>query len=490
MKKILITFIGNNDCRLGEGKGGPILDILSQRDFDVLHLLHNQDSYLQYCSEILVYCQKKHPHLTVRYQDAKASNPSDYNLVYPAMVAAVKAVLEEEGEKDAEYTISVTSGTPVMHACWLFMVQGGIIKARLVQSSLQEGVKDIDLSLDDFPQITSPSLAKVKLTQTTRENKLLRQQALEGLSEMIGEDKGVIDAKKQIVRLAEYDVPVFLSGESGTGKEVAAKLLHYKSSRAQGPLVAVNCGAISPNLFESEFFGHKKGAFTGSVVDHEGFFSQADKGTLFLDEIGDLPLEMQVKLLRVIETGTFRPVGGREKKADARLVTASNKDLGAMIAAGSFREDLFYRVVQTEIALPPLRQRGTDIVLLARYFLEEFSARNGRSKLFSPAAEKKLLGHSYPGNVRELQSIVRKAYINCLGNEIEPGDMALPDMYRSELRVEIPDVGTDLMNKVIPAYILAALGKTRGNAAAAARLLGMEPHAFRARLRKMKESVN
>jgi len=323
MKKILITFIGNNDCLLREGKEGAIISILKQRAFDLLYILYNDNRYLQHASDILLYCRKKFPNLTVRYQEAESLNPIDYNVVYPSMVSAIKSIIKEEGTKDVEYTISLTSGTPTMHSCWILIVMGGIIDAKLIQSSREEGIQDVNFSLDDFPQISSDKQTKIELTKTNRENKLLRKQLLDSYSDLIGEHESVIHVKHQIDNLSKYDIPVFISGESGTGKEVVSRLLHYNSPRKEGPFVAVNCGSISENLFESEFFGHKKGSFTGAIADHEGYFNQADKGTLFMDEVGDLPLPMQVKLLRVLEEGAIQPVGGKVKQVNVRIVAAS-----------------------------------------------------------------------------------------------------------------------------------------------------------------------
>ncbi len=489
MKKILLTFAGNTDCKNIETGEGPILDILKELYFDKLYILYDQVHYVRCASKIKQFCEKKYPGLVVCYQVAMVANPTDYNLVYPAMVGAVKNILREEQGEEVSWTISVTSGTPVMHACWVLLVQGGVLDARLIQSSREEGVKVISFSLDDFPTITTPRQNKVLLTLAERENKVLRGRLGKGWEELIGEDPSVLEAKKKLTLYSEYDLPVFIHGESGTGKEVAANLLHINSPRRNGPFIAVNCGTISETLFESEFFGHKKGSFTGSSTDRDGFFVQADKGTIFLDEIGDLAPSNQVKFLRVLDQMTIRPLGGKERKVDVRIVTASHRDLEEMKDTGSFREDLYYRLVQLEVGLPPLRDRGADIILLARHFLDAYGSRYKRSKAFSPAGEKKLLEHKYPGNVRELQKIVRLAYINSTGDTIGPEDILLPATAGRELKVEIPEKGIDLMNEVIPAYMRAALAKTGDNAAAAARLLGMKPHTFRARLRKLIEKV-
>ncbi|HOA29700.1 MAG TPA: sigma-54 dependent transcriptional regulator [Candidatus Cloacimonadota bacterium] len=483
MKKVLLSFIGNNDCLLSQGKEGSILSILKERSFDYLYLLYNDVRYLPHAAEIREHCKKLYPRLTIGYQEADAFNPIDYNVVYPAMVAAVKEIEKELNIKEIEYTISLTSGTPTMHSCWILMVMGGIIQAKLIQSSREEGVQDVDFSLDDFPQLQAANQIKIELTKKDRENKALRKQVRDSFPELIGEHESIHSVKRQIENLAKYDIPVFISGESGTGKEVVSQLLHYHSPRKEGPFIAVNCGSISANLFESEFFGHKKGSFTGAISDHEGYFRQAHKGTLFMDEIGDLPAPMQVKLLRVLESGSIQPVGDKSKQVDVRVITASNKDLQEMIRSGQFREDLYYRIVQAELELSPLRQRGTDILLLARHFLHMFGMQNKQEKQFSKAAEHKLLSYRFPGNVRQLQNIVKLAYINSASPQIEAEDILFQELDAPACRIEIPAEGIDLDHDVIPAYYQAALKQAKNNAAEAARLLGLKPHTFRARLK-------
>ena len=485
MKKVLITFIGNNDCLLSQGKEGAILSILKQRDYDALYILYNDNSYLPHASEILLYCKKHYPKLSVRYQEALSLNPIDYNIVYPAMVSALKTIQADEGTRDVDYTISVTSGTPTMHSCWLLIVMGGVISAKLIQSSREAGIQDVSFALDDFPQIENVKQAKLELTKADRENKLLRKQVLKSYPELIGEHVSIILVKQQIDNLAKYDIPVYISGESGTGKEVVSRLLHYNSPRKEAPFVAVNCGSISENLFESEFFGHKKGSFTGAIMDHEGYFCQAHNGTLFMDEVGDLPLPMQVKLLRVLEVGAIQPVGGKVKQVNVRIVTASNKDLKKIVQAVIFIEDLFYRIVKDQIELSPLRDRGTDILLLAQSFLREFSQKNSVTKHFNIEAERKLLNYRYPGNVRQLQNIVKLAYINSRSDVITAGDVVYSEEPNTCLKIEIPAEGIDLDQDIIPAYYQAALQRSKGNASEAARLLGLSPHTFRARLKAL-----
>lgn len=225
-------------------------------------------------------------------------------------------------------------------------------------------------------------------------------------------------------RVAGIDSTVLITGESGTGKGVLARFIHDQSLRAEAPFIPVNCSAIPENLLESELFGHTKGAFSGAVQARKGLFAQADTGTLFLDEIGELPLHMQTKMLHVIEDKEIRPVGGEQlRKVDTRIVVATNRDLPAMVAAGTFREDLFFRISQFHIDLPPLRDRGDDILRLIHFFLETAKLKGETNIELDPAAEELLLEHRWPGNVRELENVIGRAMIMADGGRITIGDL-------------------------------------------------------------------
>jgi DNA-binding NtrC family response regulator len=217
---------------------------------------------------------------------------------------------------------------------------------------------------------------------------------------------------EQISRVAGTAVTVFITGESGTGKEVVAHTVHDLSRRRKQPFLAVNCGAISPNLIESEIFGHEKGSFTGADRQHLGFFERSHGGTLFLDEITEMPLELQVKLLRVLETGTFMRVGSTQsQEADVRVIAATNRSPEQAVASGRLREDLLYRLNVFPIGLPPLRERAEDVPLLAEHFLATVCEKEGATKRFTPEALAKLQRYRWPGNVRELRNVVHRAYV-------------------------------------------------------------------------------
>lgn len=225
-------------------------------------------------------------------------------------------------------------------------------------------------------------------------------------------------------RVAAIDNTVLITGESGTGKGVLARSIHDQSSRGEAPFIPVNCSAIPENLLESELFGHTKGAFTGAVQTRKGLFAQADNGTLFLDEIGELPLHMQTKMLHVIEDKEIRPVGSEQlRKVDARIIVATNRDLPAMVAAGTFREDLYFRISQFHIDLPPLRERGDDLLRLIGFFLNAAKVKDDAPIELDPAAEELLLEYHWPGNLRELENVIGRALIMADGGRITIADL-------------------------------------------------------------------
>lgn len=246
-------------------------------------------------------------------------------------------------------------------------------------------------------------------------------------SNIIGQSEPMRLLLDMVRTIAPSDATVLIAGESGTGKELVAKAIHTASLRAQGPYIAVNCAAITESLLESELFGHEKGSFTGADKRHEGYFIQANEGTIFLDEIGEMPLSMQVKLLRAIqEREVVRVGGGKAIPMDVRIIAATNRDLLQEVAAGKFREDLYYRLNVVTLALPPLRERTDDIPLLAQHFMVRFAEKNNKTvKGFTPGAMNKLIRYLWPGNVRELENVIERAVILLLGEHIS--ERELPD---------------------------------------------------------------
>lgn len=240
--------------------------------------------------------------------------------------------------------------------------------------------------------------------------------------DILGRSPAILQVRELAMQVATTDVTVMITGETGSGKEVLARFIHEHSRRATKSFIPVNCGAIPSGILESELFGHEKGAFTGAIQARKGYFESADRGTIFLDEIGEMPLETQVKLLRVIETGEFQRVGASETiSADTRIVAATNRNLHQAVAEGNFREDLYYRLSSVEIQLPPLRERGGDILLLAEHFVHGFERKHGIAfEGFSPETTELLLRYPWPGNVRELRNLVESLLILERGREITP----------------------------------------------------------------------
>ena len=254
--------------------------------------------------------------------------------------------------------------------------------------------------------------------------KLVRGDTFEGVLGESAAMRGIFDS---IRKVATTDAPVLILGESGTGKEMAAKAIHQRSNRKEGPFIAINCGAIPETLLESELFGHEKGAFTGAHVQRKGRIESANAGTLFLDEIGEIPLALQVKLLRFLQEQTIERVGGRQSiQINTRVVAATNVDLKKAMAAGKFREDLYYRLAVVQVSLPPLRDRENDIRLLAQYFLSRFAGEVNKPNLtFDAEAIRALNRHAWPGNVRELENCVRRAVIMAEGKRVTAKDLEL-----------------------------------------------------------------
>ena len=302
-------------------------------------------------------------------------------------------------------------------------------------------------------------------------------------SRLLGESPAMEELRQLIDKVARSQAPVHISGESGTGKELVARLIHDRSSRKDGPFVPINCGAIPSELVESEFFGHRKGAFTGAVHDKVGLVQAANTGTLFLDEIADLPLSMQVKLLRVIQEQTIRPVGSaKEESVNVRILSATHQNLAAMVKRGDFREDLFYRINVIELHVPALRDRGDDILLLAGHILQ----RLGSSfDALDDGARVALRSYGFPGNVRELENMLERAVTLCAGGTITAGDLALrADSSNIQAVSTATDLG-DQIDDVQRQAIVDALEKTRYNKTAAAKLLGLTFRQLRYRIKKL-----
>jgi two-component system response regulator PilR (NtrC family) len=330
--------------------------------------------------------------------------------------------------------------------------------------------------------------------------------AQEHNSPILGDSPGILALRQQIEKLARSQAPVYIWGESGSGKELVAREIHQRGPRSEQPFIAVNCGAIPTELMEGEFFGHKKGSYTGAHADKEGLFQAANKGTLFLDEVADLPLSMQVKLLRAIQEKSVRPIGGQQEiPVDVRILSATHKNLQEEVNANRFRQDLFYRINVIQLSVPSLRERKEDIPLLTQVFIEKLAGQNGIAKPeIAASAQWALNQFSYPGNVRELENILERAITLCEGALILEEHLQLPTALSAGQSTSAPKAplpsntaipqeeeltdGESLEDHLVSIErqaILKALEETRWNRTAAAKKLGMSFRSLRYRLKKL-----
>lgn len=341
------------------------------------------------------------------------------------------------------------------------------------------------------------SVLRKLVTSAINSSQLLPNSTL--ATNIIGKSKAINALKKSIQKLARSQAPVYISGESGSGKELVARSIHDQGPRKAAAFVPVNCGAIPKELMESEFFGHRKGTFTGANTDKKGLFQAADNGTLFLDEVADLPLDMQVKLLRAIQEKAIRPIGAAEEiKIDVRVLSATHKNLEKLVDEGEFRQDLFYRLNVIQLNVPSLRERQEDIELLAKYFLEKLKTGDEEAAILSPDALRALKDYDFPGNIRELENILERAYTLCEEDTINREDLNLTqrsislsgpsnkprniDHYKMSQQYHSVDAYLEDIEKEI---LCEVLEQARWNKTLAAKKLGISFRSFRYRLSKL-----
>ena len=307
-----------------------------------------------------------------------------------------------------------------------------------------------------------------------------------GLQQLIGTSPAFVAETSKIPLVAKSDISVLITGETGTGKEMAGRAIHYLSPRAGKPFVPVNCGAIPLELLENELFGHERGAFTGASVAHSGLIQQAEKGTLFLDEVDSLPLLAQIKLLRFLQDKEFRPLGSTKAiKGDVRIIAASNANLEEAVAAGTLRRDLYYRLNVVPIVLPPLRERSSDIVVLARHFLAEYAVKlNSPAVEFSPEAERKLMLYGWPGNVRELEHVIERVVVLCTQQRIEEDHIVLPGETNKPGRLSFSQMKANVIAQFEMNYVESLLLTYKGNITRAAQAAQKERRTFWELIRK------
>ena len=481
MKNLLLAWIGRADLKGASGVSdfdyGPIAQAVAEDAFDTIHLLSNFSDKETY--DYIAWLGGRTSARVVAHA-ANLSSPINFGEIYEAAVAA----LGEIGAHNERLTFHLSPGTPAMTAVWILIAKT-TWPARLIQSSLQEGVQEADVPFD----IAAEFIPKL-LRQSDERLAAMAQGATDETAEfgsIVHRSPVMVRVIAQARRIAIRSIPVLIEGESGTGKELMARAIHKASPRSEKAFISVNCGAIPPELVESEFFGHKKGSFTGAVADRKGHFERADGGSIFLDEIGELPKAIQVKLLRTLQEGEVTPVGSSEpRKIDVRVIAATNRVLIEEVAAGHFREDLFYRLAVAIIKLPPLRARAGDISLLIEKLLQQVNdaakTLGIKHKKVSAGAKNLMLQHSWPGNVRELLNTLQRAAVwsddevigvEAIKDAIQLSPRATPGADNILNRpVEAGIELESLMAQVARHYIERALENTRNNKTQAAKLLG------------------
>lgn len=357
-------------------------------------------------------------------------------------------------------------------------------------SSVDTAVTAVKLGANDYLQKPF-ELSDLKNAINNILNKQQVEKSVDSSLKTIGNTPEMLKINEIINNISDTDSTVLITGESGTGKELIAHSIHSKSSRSANPFVPVNCSAIPESLFESEMFGYKKGSFTGALTDKIGLFKEAEGGTLFLDEIGDLPINCQAKLLRILQDGSYRAIGSTTQiKTNVRILCATNKNLSEEVKKGNFREDLLYRINVVEIELPPLRKRKDDIKLLSDYFISHYSQKHNRS--ISGATDdfyEILRNYSWPGNIRQLENVIERAVIMRKSNLLDSSDIKLPSVQEDVSALTIPDTGlplTETIDKVEATLINQALINSKGNYSKAAALLGITRQNLNYKLKKYK----
>lgn len=467
---------------MAEAGLGPVAQAVAASPYTEVVLLNNWDA--AQAEDYAAWLQAKTSAL-ITFKQAKLSGPTNFGEIYQEATTAVSERLLEYGQ-DVSLVFHLSPGTPAMAAVWILLAKTRF-PAELIESSKEHGVRTasvpFDISADFIPNLLR------------RPDQTIARLAA-GLPATAPEFADIIhrsEVMQRVIlkarRIAPRSIPVLIEGESGTGKELFARAIHDAGPRRDKPFVAINCGAIPAELVESELFGHEKGAFTGAIAVKVGHFEAAHTGTIFLDEIGELPKEMQVKLLRTVQEGEVKRIGAiTPRKIDLRIVAATNRNLIDEVAAGSFREDLFYRLAVAVIKLPPLREREGDISLLIDQFLDRINLESGnepgyKKKKISASARNIMLLHPWPGNVRELQNTLTRAAVWSLDEELgeeEIREALLPVPASGKGKDAVLNQplgqGVDLpgiMKRVAVHYLGRALEKNNGNKTKAAETLGL-----------------
>ena len=497
MPRILVCWVGNSDLRASRGEVagyGPIANAVAARSFDVIQLLADYPK-----KDVAPYVTwlEARTNIPIRVDYHRLKSPTDFEEIFPACRKTMKA-LQAEYPDALQLTFHLSPGTPHMASTWLILSETEF-PAQLIDSSPEQGVKDIRLPL---------SLSAEWLPSYIKNRDARLEGAAPELPPHAAQFKNILhhsDVMKTVIyrasKVAARTVPVLIEGESGTGKELFARAIHDASLLANKPFIPVNCGALPGELIESILFGHQKGSFSGATSNQSGKFEQADGGTLFLDELGELPKEAQVRFLRVLEDKEVWRIGADKPiKVEVRIIAATNRSLLDEVAAGRFREDLFYRLAVAALKLPPLRHRGEDVRYLIRHLLKQVNEESReepsfKDKKLSREGEKVLLEHSWPGNVRELLNTLRRLVVwsddrLISGEEAREGLLSSPLRGRQVDDVLGREIGqdfdlTELLESVERHYVEKAWLESGKRKKEAAGLLGMPNYqTFSKRLEK------
>ena len=482
----LCAWLGSTDLRAAEGSDlssgeGPIGRAIRERGYERLLLLSNYDvsraeRYRQWLSSRFS--------VEVNFEAVALASPMDFTGIYLAVVQELNRLRSLDETRDAPLVFHISPGTSAMAAVWILLSKT-LFPAELINSSPERGVETLSIPFAIEAEFIQPVQTIEKALVTLSSGSAPEAPEFSSIIHSCLAMQQVINEARQY---ALFNVPLLLLGESGTGKELFARAIHKASGRKEKPFIAINCGAIPQELVESELFGYRKGAFTGASGDKPGAFSNADGGTLFLDEIGELPLTVQVKLLRALADGSIRPVGAvKEERVDVRIIAATHRDLFKMMETEAFREDLFYRIAIGVVRLPPLRERAGDLFLLADYIITEInrnfttdSSRKARS--LSAAGKAVLERYPWPGNIRELQNVLTRAAIRARGVSITAEDIESAFLTErkgstQENLLERP-LGSgfsieDLLEEVKLHYLKRAMNESGGQKTKGTELLGL-----------------
>lgn len=488
-KRWLVAWVGNADRDAAEGRApegvGPIASaVVADPTYDRIYLLTNREHEraVKYCDWLAE--RTGTPPDRIDLYDIDLPSPVDYDAIYAEVSKNLTAA--RLPQDNVELTFHVSPGTPAMTVIWIVLARTRF-PARLIQTTPGKGVQEITF----FTDVANAFLPEYLRRGDERISRLAEgpKTVAPEFARIVHRSEGISQQIDLARRIAAHDVPALILGETGTGKELFAEAIHAASRRADKPYIAVNCGAIPPELANSELFGHIRGAFTGATGNRKGHFREAAGGTLFLDEVGDLPLDTQVRLLRVLQSKQVTPVGSsKPEAADVRIIAATHRDLMAEVAAGRFREDLFHRLAVGILNLPPLRERDGDVDLLIDHFLAQINAEaatvhEATGKEVSYDARRLLANHPWPGNVRELYHTLTRAAIWSRGNVIGADDVRsalLPTPTDASSPFDRPLAqGIDLeelLDDIKRHYIGQAMDKARGRKTLAAKLLGLASH--------------